>query len=66
MRFLKKMAIEKIKSFLKEATEIGNYQTEQMALCGIEWKNTLGYAGNEFRIKWLEFNVELYRAALKI
>lgn len=47
---------------LRQANSTAKYQTEQMALIGIDYMNTLEYKRLEFAIKWDELKYEIFKA----
>lgn len=56
-RFLpfRKIAADKSTAFLNEATKLSKQHTNDLAMYGKHYKNTLGHDATELRIKWLEF-----------
>ena len=54
-------SLKRLDEFIAEYKHIQTHQLERKKLFGKEWDKTLSSAGNEFRIKWLEFKIELYK-----
>jgi len=63
-KYFRKIAIKKTGLLLKEATVLYNYQTDMLLLHDVIWKKTLGYASNEFQIKWIELKIEILRSLI--
>lgn len=61
----RKIAAEKSTAFLNEATILSKQHTNDLAMYGKAYKNTLGHDATELRIKWLEFKatflIEIFR-----
>ena len=61
MNYIKRVGINRLKRYMLQRIETGKFQNCMLA-SDQRWIETQGYLRTEFKMRWLEFKINIYRS----